>query len=500
MSMLFRIVIALLMTCVATPHAAAAGKATLDSWMDSKLIPSVVSQLESHPRFRDAIVRFVVIQDGKPSATTNALAIALRDRLQDAVVDQSDVRVGWQVDRENLDRHHEQNQVDCTTGDVHYYIGLELEELGSGRYSIAVRALDIEEQRWVSGFGEYWQGTLTTLQHRAFRQPDSDQAYLGQRTVPFEETQTDLLATQIAHSLGCSLLRQMSGEYVAALSSGENTVARKTLTLVSNNLANYKALKITQNDAGINAMIDAEAHQIDEDLYQYWVTITPLSADSDLATITASAYVYMTQKFLPASVENAMTASSFDHSLRQTDLLDALKIVRLRNRSVCDSQPGDNRRAYGHKASAEPVECYALQTRTLEDSVVFFLYHQQNNGLVRLSDRDCPPRTNAQIARQGHALQFPLNIDTSATPTWLSGGDWMLDPNTDTYYAVASSNTKAARALAKHIRQLPRRCGKAMRPGLEDVRLRRWFRELEAIAEHWHSEIDWQSVRVRNVF
>jgi len=500
MSMLIRIVIALLMTGVAIPHAVAAGKATLDSWVDSDLIPSVVSQLESHPRFRNAIVRFVVIQDGKPSATTNALAIALRDRLQDAVVDQSSVRVGWQVGREKFDRHYEQNQVDCTTGDVHYYIGLELEELRSGHFSIAVRALDIEEQRWVSGFGEYWQGTLTTLQHRAFRQPDADQAYLGQRTVPFEETQTDLLAAQIANSLGCSLLRQMSGEYVAALSSDESTVASKTLTLVSNNLANYKALQITANDAGINAVIDAKAHHIDEDLYQYWVTITPLRADSDLATITASAYVYMTEKFLPASVENARVASSFDHSLRQTDLLDPLEIVRLQNRSFCDRQPGNSRHVYGRPASSEPAECYALQTQALEDSVVFFLYHQQNNGLVRLSDRDCPPRTNAHVARQGQALQFPLSIDTSGAPTWLPGGDWMLDPDTDTYYAVASSNTKAARALAKHIELLPRRCGVAMRPGMEDARLRRWFRELETIAEHWRSEIDWQSVRVRNVF
>ena len=46
-------------------------KPTLDAWMDGELIPSVVTQLASHPRFADEVVRFVVMQDGKPSAMTN---------------------------------------------------------------------------------------------------------------------------------------------------------------------------------------------------------------------------------------------------------------------------------------------------------------------------------------------------------------------------------------------------------------------------------------------
>ena len=122
-------------------------KPTLDAWMDGELIPSVVTQLASHPRFADEVVRFVIMQDGKPSAMTNSLALALRDRLQDAVIDQSGMRVGWQVDRQKFDRRYEQSRVDCTTSEVHYYIGLELEELRSGRFSVSVRALDVDDQR-----------------------------------------------------------------------------------------------------------------------------------------------------------------------------------------------------------------------------------------------------------------------------------------------------------------------------------------------------------------
>jgi hypothetical protein len=131
---------------------------------------------------------------------------------------------------------------------------------------------------------------------------------------------------------------------------------------------------------------------------------------------------------------------------------------------------------------------------------VFFLYHQLNNGLVRLADDNCSSRSNARISRKRQPLLFPLTSVTAKPLAWLPGKDWMIEPDADTFYAIASSNTKAARALGHHFEQLPKRCGRGMRPGLEGAELRRWFNELDAITEHWRSDIDWQSVRVKNVF
>jgi len=494
------IVILLVGLLASSAALAASKKPALDDWMESSLIPSVVARLKTHPRFRNEIVRFVVMQDGKPSATTNTLAIALRDRLQDAVIDRSGIRVGWQVDRQNFDRRSEQSRVDCTTSDVHYYIGLELEELGGGRFAILVRALDVDQQSWISGFSEYWQGTLTTMQYRAYRQPASDQAYLGQRTVPFEDSQTDLLAAQLAYDLGCSLLREMSGEYVAQVSGDIRDPSNDTLALVSNNLADYKALKITANSSGTNSIIEARAHQVDNDLYQYWVTITPIAPDSAMPTISASAYIYLPETFLPASPSSYAQATKSSDVTRNATLIRSLRIVSSNSASLCDTSTNGGRQVYGRNAGRVSRQCFALETRAGQDSVVFFLYHQVNNGLVRLAGQGCSARSDARIARQGEALLFPLSMHSASPPSWLPGKDWMIEPDADTFYAVASSNTKAARALGRHFEQLPMRCGGGVRPGLEGAELRRWFSELDAITQHWRSEIDWRSVRVKNVF
>ncbi len=252
------------------------------------------------------------------------------------------------------------------------------------------------------------------------------------------------------------------------------------------------------DDSGINSVIDAKAHHIDDDLYQYWVTITPKDADVELSTISASAYIYLPEKFLPASLANVAQDAALPG---KSTLISSLEIVRLSNASLCNASRGHGRYVYGRQdATSAPNRCYALQAQTQQDSVVFFLYHQLNNGLVRLAGRSCSQRTDARIARHGQLLQFPLTIDTTESPSWLPGDGLEFSPDTDTFYVVASSNTKAARALAKHFERLPKRCGYSVRPGLEGTELRRWFRELDAIAKHWQSEIDWQSVRARNVF
>ena len=476
---------------------AASNDQSLDAWMDRSLIPAVVSQLQEHPRFNNEVVRFVVMQDGKPSAKTNSLALALRDRLQDAVIDQSGVRVGWQVDRQSFDRRNEQGRVDCTTSDVHYYIGLELEELRSGRFTVSVRALDVEQQSWVSGFGEYWQGTLSTMQHRAYRQPGSDNAYLGQRTVPFDDTQSDLLAAMLAHDLGCSLLREMSGEYVAQLARDDNDLSNKTLELISNNLAEYNALKILPSAVGANSLIEARAHRVDDDLYQYWVTITPAAADADMPTISASAYIYLEETFLAAAPSHLQDDNS-DQS--DSALIHSLKIVSSSSASLCEQSDSDSLQVYGREYEREPRQCFALEAQTKADAVVFFLYHQLNNGLVRLAGRDCSSRSDARIARVGQPLSFPLALITSKPLSWLPGKDWGSDPDADTFYAVASSDSKAARALGHHFEKLPTRCSQFVRPGLEGEELTAWFTELNDITEHWSSDIEWRSVRVKNVY
>jgi hypothetical protein len=173
---------------------------------------------------------------------------------------------------------------------------------------------------------------------------------------------------------------------------------------------------------------------------------------------------------------------------RSATLIGDLRIVQMHGEGQCERLPRSQRRE----------RCFALQTNTDRDAIVFVLYHQQNNGLVRLADQRCSSRAAARVARQQETLLVPLPIDAGDAARWSTASDWLIEPDTDTFYVVATGHTQAARALAAHFGQLPQRCGNSLRPGLETGSLRQWFRDLHAIADHRSGNIDWQSVRIRD--
>jgi hypothetical protein len=48
--------------------------------------------------------------------------------------------------------------------------------------------------------------------------------------------------------------------------------------------------------------------------------------------------------------------------------------------------------------------------------------------------------------------------------------------------------------------QLPRRCTISVHPGLEGIRLENWLAKFSATVDQWQPHVDWQAIRVRNVF
>jgi hypothetical protein len=84
--------------------------------------------------------------------------------------------------------------------------------------------------------------------------------------------------------------------------------------------------------------------------------------------------------------------------------------------------------------------------------------------------------------------------------SWKAAAGWQLNPDQDTYYVIAAADTKAARALSKHISQLPNRCSASVRSGLEGMQLQRWMDKFASITEHWKQSVDWQLIRVKNIY
>jgi len=391
--------------------------------LTNDVTPFVREQLKFHPRFKGESLRFVVLQDDSPQATSNSLALRIRDRLRDAAADVPGVRIAWQPGDARFLRNSGPGGVDCTRSEVHYLIGVEMRLTDSGLLAVGIRALDIEDRSVVAGFSKTWEGPISSRQYREFRRIETDLTFRGEREAPYEDSQTDLLAVHLAHDLGCKLLRQTEGEYLIMGSGGdtEPEPVDSMVELVSNNLTRYSTLQFSSADEVANAVIEGKAHQIDGDLYQYWITVQPKGQGTDLQTLSASAYVRRPEQFTIA----AMYAAPAPVLQSKADFLASLQIVALEEPGAC-------------RARRMNEECYALAIQSKHDAVVFFLNHQLNNGLVRLADTSCPQRSSARIVRTDQQLRFALPPDSLSSAAW-SPAAWALKKGSSS--AMTQSST-----------------------------------------------------------
>jgi hypothetical protein len=477
---------------------AASYQADLEEWITRDLTPYVTQQLKSQPRFKNETIKFVVLADSNPQSASSELAMNIRDRLRDVAAVQPGLRVVWERDSGVASGT---GNIDCTRDQAHYYIGIEVVEDRGELINVELRALDVEDQSWVAGFSRSWRGYLNNSQKRQQQQIAFDSSLRGNRDAPYDESQFDLLAAHLAYELGCALLRQTAGEYIVNGSASQKDAEAEAamLELVRNNLADFRAVQYANVAANANAVIEGKAHLIDDELYQYWVTITPSDVETDIAAISASAYIHIQDKYAIAELIPSVTVPM---AKSETGFLGSLKIVELRDTRSCSSGESTlgGSRVFNSSYSPAAGDCYALEINSSSDTVMFFLNHQLNNGLVRLSESFCTDRIDAKVARFDEPLRFPLPVESLMSASWTAAESWQLNPDKDTYYAIAATDTKAARALSQHIRKLPNRCSASVRSGIEGRELQRWMDGFASIAEHWQQSIDWQVIRVKNIY
>jgi hypothetical protein len=477
----FLIVLAVLVA-QSIPTVAESREKDVDRWVDRDLIPYVRQQLVVHPRFRDETVMFVILDDNAPASSTNALALSIRDRLLAAAVDTRGVEIGWQQGRSGAAL--ESSPQDCMRDEVHYYIGIELTQKLDGTYAVNVRALDLEDRNWVTGFGRRWQGRLSTSQRQAMRQKRVDTL-----------AQTDLLASHLAHQLSCTLKKRVTDDYVVSVDLVEPPASglEGTVELISNNLANREALQLSADLAAANAILSGKAHRIDGVLHQYWVTITPSGEADEIPALSASAYIVLPEtRPAPPVGPPAVVAAS-----RRPPPAPPVSIPNAGKDALISPLRIEAPASYGE---CDFGACTFLQTRARVDSIVFFLEHQASHGLVRLADASCRERTAARIARGGQDLRFPIARTSTSSRDWSETHDWGVDPELDTFYAVVVTDERLARRIANHMDKLPLRCGNALRPGLDGDALQTWLNDFAMLTARESDHVDWRGIAVRNVY
>ncbi len=229
------------------------------------------------------------------------------------------------------------------------------------------------------------------------------------------------------------------------------------------------------------------------------MTITPTDPSSEMTALSADAYVRIPDEYRAAEL---VPEANYEFAPGDADLLTQFRVIRLPRQVACPSSGSGyaGSATVGGGFSVETAECYALEVASSADAVTFFLNHQRNVGLVRLSDQRCGQRSVARIVRSGEQARLPLPLDMLQSGAWTIGDAWTLSPGADVYYVIAATDTQAARALSQHIEQLPRRCASSARSGLEGKALEEWLDELDSIRSRWGDAIDWRSIRVKDVY
>ena len=341
-----------------------------------------------------------------------------------------------------------------------------------------------------------------SIERQAMRQQSVDDTFLGARDVPFTIAQTDLLASNLAHQLSCSLKQQMEDEYVVSSDPPGNESERLsgTVELISNNLASRQALRLTSTDEQANALLSGKAHPIDGDLYQYWLSVTPTEGFEHLSAVSVSTYVVIPgrQPQLSATAKRSADANRSTVGYTRPDGQPQRPPISIPSAGA-DGLIAPLSIAPPGSISDCEWPCSLLRTHANTDAIVFFLEHQSNHGLVRLADKNCRQRTAVRVVRKNDTINFPIAQTTTNSNNWSEALDWQMADNVDTFFAVVATNSDTARKLANHIDNLPQRCSTALRPGLTGEALQLWLTEFASIAADAPKHIDWRAIEVRDI-
>ncbi len=169
-------------------------------WLDAEVVPELGERLSRHPDFRHAIIDFMPVADGAPSADASQLHTALQQHIRQRLLGFDGVQL-----------HLDTTQTSCTPPRaLDYAIGIEVTR-GSGREArITIALLDLQRRVWVSGVSSSWRGQLTHAQARAHEQL-MRRGSPGSAAAPFPLGDASALAALLLEQVRCVLPRGVDG-------------------------------------------------------------------------------------------------------------------------------------------------------------------------------------------------------------------------------------------------------------------------------------------------
>jgi len=266
--------------CVTTPKP---GKShvekdiSLEDWMDYVAVPYLIKELAESPRFKGEPFLLVDMDRDNVQAQIDGLTLHIREEMIDALLTKPGVGLVWRPSTKPWEHHTSLTQVECTQAiKEKYYVGIDASISSiNGELNVKIRALDIAEKRWVTGFGISWQGRPTSMHKNALQIKNPDNYLLGLRPLPFGKRQADLLAAYLSRNLSCLFTDMELDEAVVYVKNKNPEKIRyfeNTFDLVKNYLARYREVMVTDDPSEANIIVSARAHEIHSGLYQVWMS------------------------------------------------------------------------------------------------------------------------------------------------------------------------------------------------------------------------------------
>jgi hypothetical protein len=493
-----------------------AGQSSLDFWLEESLIPYLLQQLVQHPRFKGQPVLLVHMQGENILPRIDDLTKQIRHKIHDALLKKSGLNLAWRPAIQPWQHHQSLEDITCDDyNTVRYYIGIDtgLSQVQRKLY-VKVRALNLSENKWVSGFGKSWTGTPSRDQLDALAREHPADYLRGLRPLPFSDRQPDMLAAYLARNLSC-LLRQGETDdlvvHVAPPAPNTPAMIKTALDLVGKYLTRFREVEVTDDPNQANVTVASAVHSIDQDLHQVWISARQRQGDIYLPGAEAEAYVMMKSRKEPHiaglnQVKPSGPRAPFQNIAMESGIIGSFDLLAPLNHKFCATEK-PWRSGIQHIDPHESLltgSCVAVEMKVTTPAYVFLVGQDATGELTRLLPSNCPALTN-RVARlqPGELFQFPSLSDPQAGVLELDG-----TPGTERIYAIAVTTPELAdrfadriaafRSLCRPGRKFPDRLPANRLPHPQD-RIQRWQNYLKQLAMANSGQLEWREFSFRHV-
>ena len=483
---------------------------SLDIWLDHTLIPYLVLQLGQHPRFKGQPVLLVRMQGDNVQPRIDDLTDQIRQKIMDALLKQPGLDLSWRPAIRPWRHHRSLEEVSCGNfRKIHYYIGIDagLSRVERHLY-VKVRALNLVEQKWVSGFGKSWQGAPTAAQKAALDREHPDDHLRGLRPLPFSDRQPDLLAAYLARNLSC-LIRQGEEDepvvYVENAAVDNPQVFQTALELVGKYLARFREVQVTDVPEQANVTVVSEIHAIHQNLHQVWLAARHRQGAKYLPGAETEAYVLIdSQRQTGVAGTDPQLFSTPRLPAQQIDtpfLISSFALLTPLDPAFCatDRPWRAGIRRVKPREHLPSGSCLAMEISLLKAGHIFLVGRGADGELTELFPSECAAFKNINALLQpGKLLRFPPLSDPGQ-------GILELDDSAglEKVYAIAITEQDLANRFAYRLAKYRGLCRPEKRfeemladgtPISSDGRIQDWQQYLNDLSDRYPETVEWREI------